>query len=388
MDRARRAVGPVDGEARDEELVQAARGGDKGAFGELIRRHRPLLLGVCRRALGDPVLAEDAAQEAVLQALLGLDRLRDPARFGSWLAGIGLNLCHRLRRQRAREAWSWEAILGGRTIAAPADPAPGLDELAEARDLRDRIERAVARLPPGQRAAVALHYLEGLTQAETALLLGIETGAVKTRLHKARRTLRRLLWSERPCTREQKEEPNVIAMRVVDVRRIEQPDEAPPRRHVVVLGEAAGSRRLPIWIGEPEATALALHLERIAMPRPLTYAFAAEVLRAAGGELREVRVDRLEGEVFYGTAVIAGPDGEQEIDARPSDALNLAVLLGAPIRVATDVLEACLTDPRHEKWLQLDQAAVGAAAIAAQVASEWDPPASEPPAAEADPEPH
>ena len=71
-------------------LVGDARNGDKAAFGELIGRHYPLLLALCRRALGPHGPAEDAAQEAVLQALLGLDWLSHAERFGAWLVAIGL----------------------------------------------------------------------------------------------------------------------------------------------------------------------------------------------------------------------------------------------------------------------------------------------------------
>jgi len=167
-------------------LVAAARRGGRAAFAELVGRHRPLLAALCRRALGGPELAEDAVQEAVLLAMTGLDRLRRVDRFGSWLAGIGLNVCRRWSRERSRESWSWEAVQGGRADDLPA-AGPGPAELAEAAELAARVRRAVAGLPAGQRAAVALYYLAGLSQAEVAACTGTSVAAVKTRLHKMER---------------------------------------------------------------------------------------------------------------------------------------------------------------------------------------------------------
>jgi len=192
----------------DSALVQAARDGDMGAFALLLARHRPVLLALCRRMLGDPILAEDAAQEASLQALLNLGRLHRAERFGSWLTGIGLNVCRMWLRGRARDCWSWDALsatferrgraateeaeLAGRVLRLVAGRGSDDDPAARATaaDLSARVRAAVAALPQGQRAAVRLFYLSGLSYKETATLLGIEEGTVRTRLHKARGALR------------------------------------------------------------------------------------------------------------------------------------------------------------------------------------------------------
>lgn len=352
----------------DRSLVLTALQGNHASLDVLFARHRPQLLAVCRHALGDPGLAEDAVQDACVQAFLGLDRLRDPARFGSWLIGIGLNCCHRQRRTRWREVGSWDAMLGGQMLVEPVDDTPGPEAAAEAGELRAWLDQAIATLPPGQQAAVRLYYLAGLTQAETVEVLGIAPGAVKTRLHHGRRHLRRALapyaheWLN---PQESEASMDLVAMQVTDVRRtrVEEPDEV---RHFVVLQEVSGARWLPIWIGAVEALAMAMLVEHVPSTRPLTYAFAAELVRASGATLREVRIDRLEGKVFYATAVVAGPHGEQTIDARPSDALNLALTLDVPIGVAESILAETGSVPLEE-WAPRDERTEDAAAIVASM---------------------
>src|SRR5262249_14200571 len=151
-------------------------------------------------------LAEDAAQEAVLTAMLQLDRLRRPDRFGPWLASIGLNLCRLWLRERSRSPGLWVGSDVGRLEVEPPDRGPGPAGAGAAAG----VGAAVMALPPGQRAAVLLHYLAGLTQPEVAATLGARPGAVKTRLHKARRALRaplRALWTEETMTTQQSAEP-------------------------------------------------------------------------------------------------------------------------------------------------------------------------------------
>jgi RNA polymerase sigma factor (sigma-70 family) len=307
---------------RDAALVRAARTGDRHAFATLVERHYGLLLATCRRATGDPQTAADAAQEAVVTALLGLDRLRQDDRFAPWLVGIGLNLCRRALHERAR----WARLDG----LDPAAPGPGPDEAAHAAQIAAQVRAAIAALPPGQRAAVTLFHLGGLSHAEVAGHLDTRPGAVKTRLHKARATLRRALTD---IHREEFGMPAPVPMRIADVRR---PADRPDRR-IVVLAELDGPRRLPIWIGTAEAEALVAVLEDVALPRPGPYHFAEALLQAAGARVAEVRVSALAEHIFYATAVLA--DGS-EVDARPSDALTLALVTGAPIAVEPAVLEA------------------------------------------------
>lgn len=401
----------MDTRKSDAELVLAARGGDKEAFATLFSRHRPLLATLCRRALGDPVLSEDAVQEAALTAFLNLDRLRSADRFGPWLGGIGLNICHRLVRQRSRDGWSWEAVQGGRREREIATPEPGPEEVSEAADLAARTRDAIAGLPPGQRSAVVLFYLSGLTHAETADLLGITVGAVKTRLHKARQTLKRQL-SELETEGEQAMDERVtrrtvmktaavlpvsaatgysagasgapdqgagmveaqgaalVAMRVIDVRR-KHAKSGLPANHVVLLEEVGGTRRLPIWVGEPEGAAIAIQREDVQMPRPLAVAFAANLLQAAGGTLREVHIDRLVDNVFYATAIIEGNEGSRTVDARPSDAIALALVTGAAIRVDPAILET--GSPGADLLHELPE---GQSEIVAEVIAGWPAPSS------------
>ncbi len=129
---------------------------------------------------------------------------------------------------------------------------------------------------------------------------------------------------------------------IADVIKKEEPGAEPGRAHVhyvVVLLDEAGRRALPIWVGPWEGQAIALGARGSEMFRPLTYNFVAKLLDAAGATLEEVRIESLREDVFYATAKLKLGDKVREIDARPSDALALAVRTGSPIYAAEEVLE-------------------------------------------------
>lgn len=258
----------------DADLVGASLRGDRGAFAELVTRHWATAVALGARVLGSADLAADAAQEATIAAMSGLEQLRSADRFGPWFCGITLNIARRWLRQMRAELRTY-----------PPDqlsPEPGPAELAELAELAAAIRAAVAQLADGQRDAVLLFYLQGLTHREVAAELGISIGAVKARLHQARSALAPALT---PLVLTPKETTMTTTARSqpwadVFVADIRVSDAEEPARHVMVLAEQDGPRRLPIWIGPSEAAALALSLQARETPRPLTYQMAARLLEA------------------------------------------------------------------------------------------------------------
>lgn len=334
----------------DAGLVEAARGGDRDAFAELIGRHRGTALAVSARLLGSMDLAGDAVQEASLLAMTSLDRLRSPERFGAWLCGIALNVARRWLRELR-----WIPVT---PEAAVADGTAGPDEQVEAAQMAAGVRRAVAGLADGQRDAVLLFYVQGLTHREVAAELAISVGAVKARLHQARAALRPklvpLIETEERAVMSEPEAREWIDVSVSEVRR-DNGDDPTSRRHVVVLRERDGDRELPIWVGPFEATAVALSLQATEMPRPMTYQFTSNLVTATGSRVGEVRITGLAEGIFYATVVVDGPAGAGEVDARPSDALNLALVAGTSIRVDRHLLEDPHATERSE-WRDYPQA--------------------------------
>jgi RNA polymerase sigma factor (sigma-70 family) len=253
----------------DAQLVEAALDGDKDAFAALVTRHWATAVALAARVLGTADLAADAAQEAAVAALVGLDRLRAPGRFGAWFCGITLNVARGWVRQLRAERPA--AALDQAPDRASAEPGP--DERAELADLAATVRAAVAQLAGGQRDAVLLFYLQGLTHREVAAELAIS--------------------------------------------------------------------------------------------RPLTYQLAAGLLGACDSRISEVRITRLTGVVFYAVVVVDGPAGHREVDARPSDAVNLALVTGAPILADS----ALLDDPRangRDEWRDYPSRTAALAAEARQ----------------------
>ena len=230
----------------DRTLVARARAGDAKAFAELLSRHRARLTRSCAVVLGDA--CADVAQDAALVAWLQLDRLREPERFGAWLAGIGRVLSLRALRERRVES--------GSLPERAADEREQPLERVLARERAHELAAAIASLPPGQRDAV---------------------------------------------------------------------------------------------------------VQDVELPRPNAHALALSLLNAVGRSASTVRICRLEVGIFYAEVVL---DDGTKVDARPSDALVLAVAAGLPIELDPAVLEAAAAGPPDEYTADLAESTVDAAQLA------------------------
>src|SRR6184192_1183772 len=172
-------------------LVARVRAGDRAAFGTLVERYAAVARRVARAVLSDPDDADDAAQDALLSALVKLEQY-DPRRpFGPWLLRIVANAA--TDRRRRRSVRRVEPLDVGLTAGGPRP-----DATAERRALNQRLRQALAELPERRRMAVVLFDVEGYSHGEIALILGIPEGTVRSEVFHARRRLRVLLadWKE------------------------------------------------------------------------------------------------------------------------------------------------------------------------------------------------
>ena len=119
----------------------------------------------------------------------------------------------------------------------------------------------------------------------------------------------------------------------------------PTGRHVLLLKELGAGRILPIWIGPWEASAIAMRLQGMSPERPLTHDLMGTLIGELGGRVDRVIIASLADETFHARLVVVTPDARHEVDARPSDAIALAVRLEVPIYAAASVLDRAAALP-------------------------------------------
>jgi RNA polymerase sigma-70 factor (ECF subfamily) len=179
---------PSDARPPKESAVSRAQRGDVDAFGELYREHAGRIFALCIRMSGDRVRAQELMQDVFVRAWERLGSFRGDASFGSWLHRLAVNVvltgARSDRRREARVSLAEDLAVAEARQSSPrggvaaADPGIAID-----------LERAIAKLPPGARAAFVLHDVEGFSHPEIAELTGLAEGTVRAQLHRARKLL-------------------------------------------------------------------------------------------------------------------------------------------------------------------------------------------------------
>jgi hypothetical protein len=227
--------------------------------------------------------------------------------------------------------------------------------MQETLELHRIVDAAIAALPSEQRATVQLHYVDGLRLWEIASLLGSPLGTIKARLHRARAQLRQALLDTMVATARRPtppmEEHTMVEVTLEDVV-IRVPKHEEVRwlaegkdyklgwTRVLLLRERAGERVLPIWVGPSEGDVIAMSLVGLASFRPMPWDLLARLLDLGTMRLEKVVVNSLRDNTFIGSLWISVDGTSHEIDARPSDAITLALQVGAPIFVADEVFDS------------------------------------------------
>jgi RNA polymerase sigma factor (sigma-70 family) len=316
-------------EIPDGDLVRLARDGDPAAFRLLVERHLPMARARAARLCPRPADADDAVQDAFLQAFLALDRLRDPGRFAGWLGGIVANVC---RAQRRRAPLTLLGDWPENLHPASAGSLPSAEEL----DRADALGRAIGSLPPGQRRAVTLFYYADQPAGQVA----DTPGAAKTSLHKARRRLREYITEHRPDLI-----PAAARRTPMTAVRIAHADPWPGRTPagLVVLADEAGHRALPVRLPASAGRfwrLLARPEDRDEiLPDDHAGEMTGRLLHAAGITVTGVTVTDLGPAVTATRVDIAVPGGTRQVTTRLADGLALAVITGAPLAVEDPVMD-------------------------------------------------
>lgn len=171
--------------------VKQAQAGDLTAFDWIVRQFQGIAVGYAASVLGDFPSAQDAAQEAFVEAYFSLSSLRSPEAFPAWLRKIVFKHCDRQTRRRQVLTVPMEAA---ESLAASAS---GLEEMVEEQESQAAVRRAVQFLPRDQREVITLFYLAQHSQQDIAAFLGLPVTTVKSRLHQGRSQLRSILQESR-----------------------------------------------------------------------------------------------------------------------------------------------------------------------------------------------
>jgi RNA polymerase sigma-70 factor, ECF subfamily len=181
------------------DLIERAQHGDEEAFAALFEAHKRRVYSLCLRMTGDTAEAEDLSQEAFLQLFRKISTFRGESAFSTWLHRMVVNVVLMHLRKKGLQQVSLDEVDNSQDEPVKREYGDDDKRLLHSID-RITLSRAIAALPPGYRAVLVLHDIEGYEHNEIAQILNCSVGNSKSQLHKARLKLREVLRSQRLTT--------------------------------------------------------------------------------------------------------------------------------------------------------------------------------------------
>jgi RNA polymerase sigma-70 factor (ECF subfamily) len=180
------------GGVAEHELIERCRQGDETAFRELVDQYKGLVFGLVARSVANRARAEELAQDVFLKVHKGLPYFRGESKLSTWIYRVTINVLSQERPDPAGTSLDALDADGDRPRLQPGSDDRAFNDLA----LKDRLDKAIQRLPIRYQVLVNGHYMKGMRYEDLADALNIPMGTVKTHLHRAKRQLRRLLETE------------------------------------------------------------------------------------------------------------------------------------------------------------------------------------------------
>lgn len=218
--------------------------------------------------------------------------------------------------------------------------------LAERKQLAELVLEAVNLLSPAMKRTTLLYYYQNYNLAEIAAVLGVSNNVVRTRLHRARVCLRTCLSKafanyDIEIMSHQRRKA-MMQVEILDVMHSES-------SNAILIIDKDRTKILPIFVGKEAGMSIARWKKFDDLPRPFTYELMANLLVAVKVEVEHVRVESIKEGIFYAVVRLKNAEDVAEVDARPSDAINLALRTDSPIYATEEVMELAVDAPPEAK---------------------------------------
>jgi RNA polymerase sigma-70 factor (ECF subfamily) len=188
----------VEQRVTEKEIIEKCKKGDEAAFDELVERHQSKVINMCYGMLSDREDAYDAAQEVFLRVYRHIGSFKGQSSLSTWIYRIVVNVCSDALRKRGKTiVTSLSEEDGDKPVLEIADDSPSPDEAAQRNETVEMVRAAIAKLKDEYREVVLLCDIEGMSYDEAAEAIGCPMGTVKSRLNRARKSLRKILSEKR-----------------------------------------------------------------------------------------------------------------------------------------------------------------------------------------------